>query len=165
MKYTAIINGEQLDIEVTPAGADIIEATVGGRKYRLDAKAVEPGVYWFNWNNRSIEISVTPDGDAYAVSAGGRRMLVEIVDARAALRKAAHLGHAGTVELRAPMPGKVVGVLVKEGAAVEMNQGILVIEAMKMQNEIKSPKKGTLTKLTVKEGAAVNSGDLLAVVE
>jgi biotin carboxyl carrier protein len=63
------------------------------------------------------------------------------------------------------MPGKVVKVLVEEGAAVEMNQGLLMIEAMKMQNEIKSPKKGVVRKLGVTEGAAVNSNDLLATVE
>jgi len=63
------------------------------------------------------------------------------------------------------MPGKVVKVLVNEGAAVEMNQGLLVIEAMKMQNEIKSTKKGTVRKLGVKESTAVNAGDLLAIVE
>jgi biotin carboxyl carrier protein len=90
---------------------------------------------------------------------------VEIIDSRGALRKAAQHGHAGTVELRAPMPGKVVKVLVSEGATVDMNQGLLVIEAMKMQNEIKSPKKGTVRKLGVKETAAVNAGDLLAIVE
>ena len=165
MKYTALIDGERVDIEVIHSETAVTEAQVGGRKYSLDAKAVEPGIYWFNWNNRSIEISVTPNGDAYTVSAGGRRTLVEIVDARTALRKAAQQGHAGTVELRAPMPGKVVEVLVNEGAQVEMNQGILVIEAMKMQNEIKSPKRGTVKKILASEGAPVNAGDLLAVVE
>jgi biotin carboxyl carrier protein len=63
------------------------------------------------------------------------------------------------------MPGKVVKVLVREGASVEANQGLLVVEAMKMQNEIKSPKKGIVRKLSVQEAAAVNAGDLLIVVE
>jgi pyruvate carboxylase subunit B len=63
------------------------------------------------------------------------------------------------------MPGKVIKLLVSEGAEVEPNQGIVVLEAMKMQNEIKSPKKGIVRKLGVTEGAAVNSNDLLATVE
>jgi len=63
------------------------------------------------------------------------------------------------------MPGKIVKVLVTEGAEVNANQGILVMEAMKMQNELKSPKKGIVRKLTVTEGMAVNSGDLLVSVE
>jgi len=165
MKYTAIIDGERLEIDLTRVDGRTIEADIGGEKHVLAVNKVEPGVYWFYWKGRSIEISVTPNGDAYAVSVAGQHVHVEIIDARAALRKAALQGQAGTVELRAPMPGKVVRLLVDEGAAVEINQGLLVIEAMKMQNEIKSPKKGTIRKLGVKESAAVNAGDLLAIVE
>ena len=165
MKYTAIIEGQRVEVELTQSGTTALEAEIGGRKYVLEAKTVEPGVYWFSWNNRSIEISVCPNGEAYLVSLGGRSVPVEIVDSRAALRKAAQHGHAGIVEIRAPMPGKVVRVLVSEGALVQANQGILVIEAMKMQNEIKSPKNGIVRMLGVKEGAAVNAGDLLVIVE
>ena len=142
-----------------------IEAEVDGKKYTLSVQAVEPGVYWLAWNHRSVEISVSSNGDAYVASVAGRRMNVEILDARNALRKAAQHGQAGSVELRAPMPGKIVKVLVSEGAAIEANQGLLVIEAMKMQNEVKSPKKGTVRKIGVKETAAVNAGDLLVIVE
>ena len=63
------------------------------------------------------------------------------------------------------MPGKVIKVLVAEGAEVQPNQGIVVLEAMKMQNEIKSPKKGVVQKIVAAEGANVNAGDVLAVVE
>ncbi len=165
MKYTAIIQGERLEIEVTRVDGRTIEADIGGEKYTVEAQSVETGVYWLQWNNRSIEISVTPNDEAYKVSLDGRSFDVEILDARAALRKAAQHGQSGTIELRAPMPGKVVRVLVSEGAVVQTNQGLLVIEAMKMQNEIKSPKKGVVKKLGVTESAAVNSGDLLAIVE
>jgi len=65
----------------------------------------------------------------------------------------------------APMPGKVVRILAAESAEVEAGQGIVVVEAMKMQNEIKSPKKGVVRKVVAAEGAAVNAGDVLAVVE
>ena len=63
------------------------------------------------------------------------------------------------------MPGRVVRLLVAENSVVEAGQGIVVVEAMKMQNEIKSPKKGTVQKILVSEGAAVNAGDVLAIVE
>ena len=161
MKYTAIIDGERIDIVIDGSGV----AEVDGETYAVDATAVEPGVYWFRWKSRSIEISVTPNGEGYVVSVGHRQINVEIVDPRTALKRAARQGHEGQAELRAPMPGKVVKVLVGEGAAVEMNQGLLVIEAMKMQNEIKSPKKGIVKRLGVTEAAAVNAGDLLAIVE
>jgi biotin carboxyl carrier protein len=62
------------------------------------------------------------------------------------------------------MPGKVVRVLVKAGEAVEAGQGLLVVEAMKMQNEIKSPKTGKIERLTVSEGQNVNAGEVLAIV-
>jgi biotin carboxyl carrier protein len=63
------------------------------------------------------------------------------------------------------MPGKIVRLLVAEGSKVEAGAGVLVVEAMKMQNELKSPKKGTIQKILVAEGAAVNAGDVLAIVE
>jgi pyruvate carboxylase subunit B len=63
------------------------------------------------------------------------------------------------------MPGKVVRVLVSQGAQIEAGAGVLVVEAMKMQNEVKSPKKGIVQKILASEGAAVNAGDVLAIVE
>ncbi|MGA7302985.1 MAG: biotin/lipoyl-containing protein, partial [Candidatus Sulfotelmatobacter sp.] len=71
----------------------------------------------------------------------------------------------GPKKIVAPMPGKVVRLLVKEGDEVELGAGVAVVEAMKMQNEIKSPKKGTVQKIMATEGAAVNAGDVLAIVE
>jgi biotin carboxyl carrier protein len=165
MKYTAIIDGERLEIELNHRASNVIEAEIGGRKYVLAAKAVEPGVYWLNYNNRSLEIAVSANREGYVVSLAGRRLPVEILDSRNALRRAAQHDHAGVAEIRAPMPGKVVKLLVAAGDEVQANQGIVVMEAMKMQNEIKSPKKGVVRKLDVAEGATVNSGDLLAAIE
>src|SRR5262245_58203112 len=164
MKYSAIVDGEQLEIELNPKSAGEIEAQIDGRKYLVDIMAVEPGLFWINWNHRSIEISIIPKGEGYLVSLNGRYVPIEIMDARTALRKASLQGHAGAIELRAPMPGKIVKVLMAEGDEAAANQGVLVMEAMKMQNEIKSPKKGIVKKVLVKEAAAVNAGDLLAVI-
>jgi biotin carboxyl carrier protein len=165
MKYTVTVSGERVDLEIGLNDPRKIEAQVSGRKYVLDTKSVEPGVYWFNWDSRSIELRVTPALEGYIVSVDGHQHAVEIVDTRTALRKAAHHGHDGEVELRAPMPGKIVKVLLQAGTVVSANQGILVMEAMKMQNEIKSPKDGVVKRIAVQEGSAVNSGDLLTIVE
>ncbi|HZV60180.1 MAG TPA: biotin/lipoyl-containing protein, partial [Candidatus Eremiobacteraceae bacterium] len=70
----------------------------------------------------------------------------------------------GRQQITAPMPGKIVRVLVKEGEQVEVGQGLLVVEAMKMQNEIRSPKNGKVERVHVKEGQTVNSGEILAWV-
>jgi biotin carboxyl carrier protein len=165
MKYTATIQGQRVEIELNRLESNTLQAEIGGRKYVLEAKAVEPGVYWLNWNDQSIEIAVSQSLDGYTATINGQQVGVEILDARAALRRAAQAGHAGIVQIRAPMPGKVVKLLVAESDEVQVNQGIVVLEAMKMQNEIKSPKKGVVKKLDVVEGAAVNAGDLLATVE
>ena len=165
MKYTVIVAGERVELEIDLSDPRKIVAQVAGRAYSLETKTVEPGVYWFNWNNRSIELSVTPAGEEYTVSVNGLRYPAEILDARAALRKAAQHGHDGVVALRAPMPGKIVKILLQPGTAVSVNQGILVMEAMKMQNEVKSPKSGIVKRVAVQENAAVNAGELLAVVE
>jgi len=165
MKYTAIVQGQTVEIELNRKPHGVIEAEIDGRRYTLQGKAVEPGVYWLTQDNRSLEIGVSQGVDGYMVSLLGRRIPVEILDTRTALRRAAQHGQDGVAQIRAPMPGKVIKLLVAEGAEVEPNQGIVVLEAMKMQNEIKSPKKGVVRKLGVKEGAAVNSGDLLATVE
>jgi len=165
MKYTAMIQSEPVEVELRERTARVIEAEIGGRKYIVEAAAVQPGVYWLNWNNQSMEITVTPSPEGYVVSIGGQHLAVDIIDARIALRRAAQIGYGASAQIRAPMPGKVVRLLVTEGAAVQANQGILVMEAMKMQNEIKSPKSGVVQKLEVREGAAVIAGDLLATVE
>jgi acetyl/propionyl-CoA carboxylase alpha subunit len=165
MKYTAIVQGQNVEIELHRKPHGVIEAEIGGRRYTLQGKAVEPGVYWLTLDNQSLEIGVGQTVDGYLVSLLGRQIPVEILDTRNALRRAAQAGHDGIAQIRAPMPGKVIKLLVVEGAEVEPNQGIVVLEAMKMQNEIKSPKKGVVRKLGVTEGAAVNSGDLLATVE
>ena len=163
MKYTVIAGSETVEVDFKRTAAGI-DATIGNRTYSLDAAAVEPGVYLLSWNRHSIEVVVIPNGVSYSVSIGAHRIPVEILDARRKLKRTADRGHTGAAELRAPMPGKIVRVLVREGSDVEPNQGIVVMEAMKMQNEIKSPIRGKLQKLAVTEGDTVRSADLIAIV-
>jgi biotin carboxyl carrier protein len=80
-------------------------------------------------------------------------------------RKAAAGAGEGPQKIVAPMPGKIVRILAAAGTEVEAKQGIVVVEAMKMQNEMKSAKKGTVKQVLVEEGATVNAGDVLAIVE
>ena len=164
MRFGATIYGETLEVDINRRSSNVVEAQIGDRKYVLEARAVQPGLYWLNWENRSIEVVVTEKNGGYLVMLDGRQVMVELGDLRTALRHA-HQGQQGTAQVRAPMPGKVIRVLVKDGDSVQANQGILVMEAMKMQNEIKSPKNGTVKKIGVTAGSAVNSGDLLAEVE
>jgi biotin carboxyl carrier protein len=90
---------------------------------------------------------------------------VEVQDPRALRHNAARADVEGRQTLTAAMPGKVVRVLTAPGDEVQAGQGIVVVEAMKMQNEVKSPKTGRVLSVAVGEGAAVAAGDVLAVVE
>jgi biotin carboxyl carrier protein len=168
MQYKAIINGETVEVafERTATG---IEAAVGGRKYSLDVSLVKPGVFLLNWDTRSIEVSVLPEGDISSISTvsiEGQRISVEILDGRKMLqRPVRNSDRGGASEIRSPMPGKIVRVLLTAGAEVAAGQGIVVMEAMKMQNEMKSSISGRIRKIEVVEGETVRSGDLIAIVE
>jgi biotin carboxyl carrier protein len=96
---------------------------------------------------------------------GSQRFAAEVRDPRSLRSRTRAVDDHGPKKLTAPMPGKVVRILLSQGAEVEAGAGVLVVEAMKMQNEVKSPKKGTIQRIMVSEGAAVNAGDVLAIVE
>ena len=97
---------------------------------------------------------------------GSTRFAVELLDPRSLRSRQKSAGdEKGPRKILAPMPGRVVRLLVAENSEVEAGQGIVVVEAMKMQNEIKSPKKGIVKKISATAGAAVNPGDVLAIVE
>ena len=159
-----MVAGERVDFQ-WEGDANTVEATINGRVYALETKEIGPGAFWFSWNGRSIEATVLRTDQGYAVAIEGHRIAVEFSDSRKALRRAAHVDHGGVVEVRAPMAGKIVRILVTESAEVEVHQGIVVMEAMKMQNEIRAPKRGRILKLEVAEGNAISAGDLIALLE
>jgi len=168
MQYKAIINGETVEVEFERTATGI-EAAVGGRKYSMDVSSVKPGVFLLNWGTRSIEVSVFPGGDISSISTvciASQRFSVEILDGRRMMQRTVrNSDHGGASEIRSPMPGKIVRVLLTAGAEVVAGQGIVVMEAMKMQNEMKSSISGRIRKIEVVEGETVRSGDLIAIVE
>ena len=168
MQYKAIINGETVEVEFERTATGI-EAAVGGRKYSMDVSSVKPGVFLLNWDTRSIEVSVLPEGDDSSISTvciASQRFSVEILDGRRMMQRTVrNSDHGGASEIRSPMPGKIVRVLLTAGAEVVAGQGIVVMEAMKMQNEMKSSISGRIRKIEVVEGETVRSGDLIAIVE
>jgi biotin carboxyl carrier protein len=131
----------------------------------VDASEVALGVYSLLLGGIAFEVRVEPQTDSLRVHVDSREYRAEVLDPRQWSR---HRGEKPEAEGRqpvvAPMPGKIVRVLVKTGEAVETGQGLMVVEAMKMQNEIKSPKAGTVERLLVREGQPVNAGETLAVV-
>jgi biotin carboxyl carrier protein len=164
----------------------VYEVTINGKQYRLELERADPG-WQCRLDGREIRVdavlarrdvlSVLIGGKAYEIKrewsatdmhlwVGSARYAAELRDPRSLRsRRGAAADEKGPRKLLAPMPGRVVRVLIGERQAVEAGQSILVVEAMKMQNEIKSPKKGTVQKIVAAEGANVNAGDVLAIVE
>jgi biotin carboxyl carrier protein len=136
-----------------------------GRLLEADAVEIAPGIYSILIGGQAFEVRVESAGGALRVSVAGREYAAEILDPRQRKRyRGGAIEAEGRQQVIAPMPGKVVRVLAAAGDVVEAREGLVVIEAMKMQNEVRSPKSGTVERMLVTEGQAVNSGDVLAIV-
>ncbi len=136
-----------------------------GREMEVDAILARPDVLSLRIGNQAYEVKSERVANETHLWVGSSRFAVEVRDPRS-LRGRTRAGEdEGPRKIVAPMPGKVVRLLVAEGDEVEAGAGIAVVEAMKMQNEIKSPKKGIIQKILASEGSAVNAGDVLIVVE
>jgi len=162
--YDVAINGKSYRLELS--------REEGGWSCRLDGRAIEvdavlarPDVLSLRIGNLAYEVKCERVAGELHLWVGSERFAAEVRDPRSLRGRARAVDDHGPRKLTAPMPGKVVRMLLSEGAEVEAGTGVLVVEAMKMQNEIKSPKKGTIRKILVSAGAAVNSGDVLAIVE
>ena len=135
----------------------------------LDADAVEvaPNTYSILLSGESHEIRVAPLPDGQIkLHTGLAEYIASVADPRAWRgRRHGALEAEGRQQIAAPMPGKVIRLLVREGDSVEAGQGLIVVEAMKMQNEIRSPKSGRVARLLAAEGQAVNAGEILAFVD
>jgi biotin carboxyl carrier protein len=164
MKYEAEIDGRRMTVELEERDGRVT-AKIDQRAYDLEVLRPEEGVYLISDGARVFEASVSGVGpESLRVEIGNRAFTANIID-RKHRRASAEHGDQGRQQLVAPMPGKVVRVLVKPGDEVKSGQGVVVVEAMKMQNEIKSPKTGRVVEVRVSEGATVNANQVLAVVE
>jgi biotin carboxyl carrier protein len=166
MKLEVLINEHSHQVEIERADRGYT-ATVDGEAFELDVAMTARDVLSIIHNGISFEAKREYSllGETHIII-GSERFLAEVRDPRSLRsRRAAAGAEAGPSKIIAPMPGKVVRVIVAEGDEVEAGQGLVVVEAMKMQNEIKATKKGKVTKVAVTEASAVNAGDLLVIVE
>jgi biotin carboxyl carrier protein len=171
--YVALLEGgkreETIEVVRDPEGGpDVFQVTIGGQVHRVDSYRLDHGTLSLIMDGQSHAVELEASGE------NGLNILIresvfplEILDERRLrLRRASgRFTVEGKVSLLAPMPGKVVKVLVSPGAAVEEGQGLVVVEAMKMENELKSPKKGKVSDIAVREGQAVEGGAKLLSVE
>jgi biotin carboxyl carrier protein len=173
MHYHVNIGGKtyRLDLEKDPGTESRLVCRLNGREIRLDAVQLTENSLSILIGGSSFrvdrEISEAANSlDAQRILVGGQPYEVALRDARSLRnRRGAVAADAGPLKVKASMPGKVVRVLTKPGERVQPGAGIVVIEAMKMQNEVRSPKDGTVKELLAREGMNVNAGDVLAVLE
>ncbi len=165
MIYDIIVDGNPYRLELERAESTW-KCLVDGREINADAVLTRPDVLSLLIDGRSYEIKREQTASDLHLWVGSTRFNVEVRDPRSlrSRRDGARNEH-GPKKLLAPMPGRIVRILVEEKSEVEAGQGVVVVEAMKMQNEIKSPKKGVVQKILAAPGAAVNAGDVLAIVE
>jgi biotin carboxyl carrier protein len=164
MTYDITIDGKNYRLELNRADGRWL-CRLDGRDVEVDAVLARPDVLSLRIGNRAYEVKCERVAGETHLWVGSARFAVEVRDPRSLRGRARAVDDRGPKKLTAPMPGKIVRVLVSEGDQVGAGAGVLVVEAMKMQNEIKSPKKGRIQKILVGEGAAVNAGDVLAIVE
>src|SRR5437868_4246478 len=144
MKQQVLVNGREVSLDTAQA------ATV---------REIEPGVYSVLWNGRAFEARIWAQERGYSVDIEAFRLTTEVRNPRDSGTASKPSLGAGRENVTASMPGKVIRVLVTEGQKVEPGQGLIVIEAMKMQNEMKASKLGRATKVHVQDGDTIAAGD------
>ncbi len=168
MKLIAELDDKKHDIEIKREGNSVF-AEIDGRKYELEVSEPESNVYLFKKDGKIYEIFVSPrqnTSEPFHVNVKGSEFEIGIIDPKRLRGAGSGVEHGdGLAEIKTTMPGKVVRVLTEQGAVIKTGEGVIVVEAMKMQNEMKSPKDGVVKEIRFGEGATVNSGDVLAIIE
>lgn len=168
MKLLAETGGKKYEIDIVREGARVL-ANIDGRKYELEASEPETEVYLFKKDGMIIEAFVSSQtnlDEPTLVRVKNGVQEVRIIDPKR-LRGSKNVDEtaSGRIEIKTAMPGKVVRILVSVGDTVQKGQGVIVIEAMKMQNEMKSPKDGAVSEIRGSEGLTVSAGDVLMVID
>jgi biotin carboxyl carrier protein len=158
VKFVAREGGRELEVEVVRHGAGY-RVRLGDRWLEADFVKVGPSVHSLRLDDgRQFSLVHHRDGNQHEISVGGSLIAVEVVDPLAAKRRGASDELAGSGVIKALMPGRVVRVLVEKGAEVRKGAGLLILEAMKMENEIQAPADGTVDQLFVEAGQTVEVG-------
>ena len=162
MRYATTINDHTYVIEINRDG----EVTIDGETCPIDLRAIDEVTYSLLIEHRSHEALIELAGDTMNVLLNGRLYGAQVQDERARRLTQASSGgtHSGEVRIKSPMPGLIVAVPVSEGQAVKKGQTVIVLESMKMENELKAPRDGTVVAIKVVPRQNVEQHQVLAVL-
>jgi biotin carboxyl carrier protein len=164
MKYISTINGEKYEIDIDQED----QITVNDHHYKVDVEFLsDSGVLSLLLDNQSIEAIVEQRGDSWEVLIQGELYTVIVQDERAfrlAKERGTSFEASGDAVVKSPMPGLIIEVLVEVGQTVEKGEKVVVLESMKMENELRSPRKGEVTHITTEPGESVEKGQALVTI-
>jgi biotin carboxyl carrier protein len=165
--FLAKLGDQSYTIEIEEISKSVYRVAVDGNEFLVDGKKTGRTNYSLIVDDRSFEIEVDHTEDEYRVLVDGRNYHINLVDERRVRVGGTQSGLElqGRQLISVPMPGKIIAVLVSDGDAVEKGQGLVIVEAMKMENEVRSPVTGTVRDIKVKPGDTVEGGAVLVVVE
>lgn len=164
MQYEFLFGGEMYTVELEKSG-DLFKARVGDREYTIDACRASGSLISFIMNDRSVLAHMVRGESEWVLGVGGRQYVLEDPDAGGEAASDGAGGGGGSGLIQTPMPGKIVEVLVKEGDEVESGQALLIVESMKMQNEICADVNGVVRKIHFQAGDLANFGDPLVEID
>jgi glutaconyl-CoA/methylmalonyl-CoA decarboxylase subunit gamma len=177
MRYLARVGEKEFQIEVAPRGGGRFSVSLDGKTREIERRG-EGAVLWLSIDGRVREAAVVREGaiagngrnapgaqGEWSVVLEGRPYSVTLQDPQRRRNAPGPAVQEGPVEVRAIMPGKITALLVKEGQEVRSGQGVLVVEAMKMENELLAPKEGRVSRIRVRPGETVEAGAGLFTVE
>jgi biotin carboxyl carrier protein len=159
--YSVILDGAAAEIGIKPLSGGRFQVGIDGTNYDVDAQAIGPDFLSLIVDNRTRDFAFSPDGEAWELHGKDRRHCLLISNGRRKAGWGSGACAAGPAVVRAAMPGKIVQVEVKEGDRVAPGTGLLIIEAMKMENEIRSEGTGIVKAIRVKPGDAVERDAVL----
>jgi biotin carboxyl carrier protein len=166
MKYVATVGGEERVVEVTATADGRYRLVIGDREWDVDARLTAQGIYSLLIDNVSYVADVVDADGACLVDVGGETYAITVEEqTRHIIRTKGGAAPGGSAHtLKAPLPGKISRVAVQPGDAVKAGDTLVVIEAMKMENEFRAGAAGTVAEVRVQPGQAVNAGDVLIVM-
>lgn len=173
-KYIATCNGQETPFQVEEKGPDQLNIISGSKEWTLDVHRAGENHYSVIHEGESFDLRFFYEDDTISAFLHGEHLTFQLGDARSASKKRTEVVGSsksspavlsGPVEIKATMPGKIVKVSVKKGDKVSEGQGVLVVEAMKMENEMASPKTGVVSDIRISEGQSVESGAVMMVIE